>query len=498
MIRPLLSLIFSILIVQATAQTAPSDPLQDLKDALTELRKSKDLRNGMLGFQVMEVESGEVLASNNASKTLLPASTLKTFTSGASLSILRESFTFQTELQYDGTIDANGVLQGNLYIKGGGDPTLGSDRFPGRTDISTVQHKWLDAIAEAGIKEINGSVIGDASIFEDALIPETWVWQDIGNYYGAGACGLTFHENTYYLYFKPHATVGEKAEVLRAEPPMPNIEFINEMKTGKRGSGDNGYIFGTHYSYHRYLRGSIPQGKEEFSIKGCIPDPALYAADTLSRFLREAGIEVSGGASTMRLLNIEDKAPEGERTRIHKHTSPKLKEIIYWLNKKSINLYAETILKMCGHRRYGLGSTDNGLKAVRLYWAAKGLDLDGLQQQDGSGLSRYNGITPGQLAGALRIVAQQPWYKGFHESLPIAGDSKDIGSIRSLCKGTSAANNLRAKSGYISRVRGYAGYVTNQSGKLLSFAMLANNYSCSNRTMKKHFEKLMILLAELK
>ena len=327
-------------------------------------------------------------------------------------------------------------------------------------------------------------------------MPVTWVWSDIGNYYGAGANGLTFNENSYEVYFQPSKTVGETAAYLRTEPVMPDIQFINEMKTGSSSSGDNGYVYGAPYTFLRFLRGTVPAGGE-FSIKGSIPDPALFTAQCLHNALLADSFSLKGIATTQRDLLLQAKASTEARTQLYTHQSPPLKDIVYWLNKKSVNLYAEHLLKMIGYVKYKDGSTEAGVKAVEAYWASKGIDVGGLQLNDGSGLSRYNGITPAQLAGMLRANTREPWFETFWNSLPIAGDANDPGTLRSMCKGTLAAGNIRAKSGYISRVRTYAGYVNTKSGKRLCFAMLANNYTCTNAQIKTMLEGLMVAMANV-
>jgi D-alanyl-D-alanine carboxypeptidase/D-alanyl-D-alanine-endopeptidase (penicillin-binding protein 4) len=307
---------------------------------------------------------------------------------------------------------------------------------------------------------------------------------------------LSFNENTYVLFFKPGDAVGDVAEFLRTEPAMPDITFVNEMRTGSRSSGDNGFVYGAPYTYVRHLRGTVPMGGE-FSIKGSIPEPALFAAQSLKSALEQAGISVEGQASTERLERLAGKAAGKERSTLYTHQSPPLKEIIYWLNKKSVNLYAEHLLKMMGHVKYKDGSTESGVKAVEAYWTGKGIDIGGMHLNDGSGLSRYNGITPAQLAGMLRLNANEPWFEHFWNSLPVAGDADDPGTLRSMCKGTAAEGKVHAKSGYISRVRTYAGYVDSRSGQRLAFAMMANNYTCTNAQIKTLLEGLMVVLAEM-
>jgi D-alanyl-D-alanine carboxypeptidase/D-alanyl-D-alanine-endopeptidase (penicillin-binding protein 4) len=494
--KSMLLVLMAFAVANAWSQTTPT-ALDKLKAEVTRIAAEPGVANGDLGFILMDVESGKVLAENSADKTLLPASTLKVVTSMASLGILGENYTFKTKLEYDGTLDEQGVLHGNLYIRGGGDPTLGSDRWTWGTDRVSVMKTWAQVIAEKGIKKIDGAVVGDESIFGDEMLSSTWVWGDIGNYYGAGACGLTFNENTYYLYFKPGATAGTEAALLRHEPEIPGIQLVNEMKTGSPGSGDNGYVYGAPYTYLRYLRGTVPAGPAEFSIKGSIPDPSLYCAQMLTLALTQGGVTVSKPAETVRIQQMEGRLSTATRTLVHTHTSPPLKDVVFWVNKKSVNLFAEHLLRICGVQNLKDGSTEGGANAVEAYWASKGVNIKGLHMMDGSGLSRYNGITPRQHASMLRIATKEPWFNSFWNSLPIAGDPNDVGSISSMCTGTAAAKNLRAKSGYISRVRTYTGYCKSKSGKLMCFSMLANNYTCTNSEMKDKLEKLMVMIAEV-
>ncbi|MEM7039968.1 MAG: D-alanyl-D-alanine carboxypeptidase/D-alanyl-D-alanine-endopeptidase, partial [Bacteroidota bacterium] len=280
------------------------------------------------------------------------------------------------------------------------------------------------------------------------------------------------------------------------EPEMPDVDFVNEMGTGRRGSGDQGYIYGAPYTYLRYLRGTIPQGKSEFSIKGSIPDPALFTAQSLKRALEAESISVNGAHETLRRLKLADKAPSAARTVVYTHKSPKLKDIIYWLNKKSVNLYAEHLVKMIGHVQKKEGSNRAGTDAIAAYWRGQGVNVEGLHMKDGSGLSRYNGVTPRQLCKMLRVNAGKDYFETFYASLPIAGDASDPGTLKRMCRNTSAANNVRAKSGYISRVRAYTGYVDTKSGKRLCFAMMSNNFTCKASEMRKIFEGLMVAMAD--
>jgi D-alanyl-D-alanine carboxypeptidase/D-alanyl-D-alanine-endopeptidase (penicillin-binding protein 4) len=493
-IKPLfLGLLLCGLLASDLAAQAGLDKVKAQADKIS---ANSDLKHAQWAFVLMDATTGELLHDHNGAATLVPASTLKTVTSGAALGILGEDYTFKTNLEHDGTI-VDGVLKGNVFIRGGGDPTLGSSRFSWGTDMKGVFAIWIEQLKRKGIRSIEGMIIGDAEAFEEAMLPATWNWGDIGNYYGAGACGLTFIENTYEVFFKSNGKVGGPAEFLRTEPQIPGMQFVNEMKTGAAGSGDNGYIYGAPFTDLRYLRGTIPQGGTEFSIKGSIPDPALFAAHCLKHALDSAGISVGGKAETVRRLRLDGKMPDSPRQVVYVHQSPALKDILYWLNKKSINLYAEHLLKTVGMVKYRDGSVEGGAKAVADYWAAKGVDVGGLHQHDGSGLSRYNGVTAMQLTKMLQVNAQQKYFDAFYNSLPIAGLSSDPGTMKSMCSNTAAANNVRAKSGFISRVRCYTGYVSTKSGRRLCFAMMANNYTCSNGAMRDMFDALMVSIAEM-
>ncbi len=492
----LLATCFLLCAIGTQAQTATAK--LDTKGVRAQLNKalqSPGMRNGQFGFVLYDIETGAVLEKERLDETLLPASTMKTVTSAAAFGILGPDYKFKTLLEHDGTI-TDGVLHGNVILHGGGDPTLGSDRFEWGTDMKSLLAIWVLKLKEKGVRRIEGNIIGDASLFEDALVPANWVWSDIGNYYGAGACGLSFNENSYTVYFMPGKSVGSKAEFIGTDPPMPDIKFVNEMRTGSSSSGDNGFVYGAPYTFTRNLRGTVPMG-DTFSIKGSIPDPALFTAQSLYNALLADSVAVVGKPTTVRHMAMEGKAAPTARTVLYTHQSPPLKDVIYWLNKKSINLYAEHLVKIIGSIKANDGSTEGGTKVITDYWMSKGIATTGLHMNDGSGLSRYNGITPNQLASMLRMDVKEPWFADFFKSLPIAGDATCPGSLKGMCKGTAAELKVWAKSGYISRVRTYAGYVETMSGKRLCFAMMANNYTCTNAQAKEFLEGLMVAMAEI-
>jgi D-alanyl-D-alanine carboxypeptidase/D-alanyl-D-alanine-endopeptidase (penicillin-binding protein 4) len=458
-----------------------------------EIQSDSILQHGQWGFCAAFATSGAMIADFGGNQSLIPASGLKLLTSAAALCLLGEDYTFFTYLEYDGEIDVDGTLLGNLYLRGAGDPSLGSDQIEGALPLDSLYQHWLQKIDSAGIRAIEGNIIGDDAYLDYMSIPDYFPWIHMGNYYGAGASGLTINDNLYHLYFKPGQKVGDPAEVLRTEPEIPGIQFFNEMKTGPEGSGDNGYIYAAPGQLLQYLRGTIPMRVSEFSIKGSIPDPAKFAAQHLASLLRQEGIDVTGTAFSIREIPSSVKP----RILIDELNSPPLRNIIYRLNKVSFNLYAEQLLKVIGKTRLNNGSSEGGIKAVENWLTQNGLSMDGLFYLDGSGLSRSNAITPRIFVELLVFMSKQKVFTSYFNSLGIAGDPDDIGYMKNMCVGTAAAQNLRAKTGTILRVRSHSGYVRTRSGTLLCFSMIANNFTGSSRRIDQLHEKLMIALAEL-
>jgi D-alanyl-D-alanine carboxypeptidase/D-alanyl-D-alanine-endopeptidase (penicillin-binding protein 4) len=440
-----------------------------------------------VGLLAVDLKTGDTLLELNSDKSLVAASTQKLITSAAALEILGADFTFKTTLEYDGIIMNDGVLNGNIIIRGGGDPALGSPLFP--EVYNSLFERWVQAIKNAGIGKIEGKVIGDGSIFGEPEIPATWVWEDIGNYYGTAANGLNLYDNTFTIDFKTVDKAGSPAEILKISPSMPWLSFENQV-TASDENRDNAYIFFTGVTNQRIIKGTIPKNKEQFTIKGAIPDPAYLAAFELTNTLENAGIAVSDEP-----VSIFKKTASANRQILLEISSPPLGEIVYFLNLKSINLYAETLLKQIGLVVSGDPSTESGCKVLEDFWKSSGMETGGMFLKDGSGLSRYNALTAQQLVFVLQFMkTSNKNMTVFENSLPVSGKS---GSLENIGKNTPAENNLRAKSGYMDRCMSYAGYVSTVSGKEIAFAVIVNNFSCSNAEMKKLLEKLMVGMSGL-
>ena len=457
------------------------------------LVNSPFLENGFVGISIKSVNSDKNNVEYNAKKSLSPASTLKLISSATALMSLGEDFKYSTILAYSGYIQ-DSVLLGNIIIKGSGDPSLGSWRFKNQPDYKQLTEYWAKKIKDLGIKEISGRIFGDGSFFDENVIPDTWVWGDMGNYYGSGAYGLNMNENLYYVTFNP-ANYMEAATLVKTSPDLPYYQKINRVLTDKAGTGDQVNIYSTPYQDILVMQGFVPMG-DNFSVKGSIPDPALFAAYFLQKKLLENDIKVL--ETPLSYLEASKKNIHYENppkiTPIDTLFSPLLRDLVHECNFHSINLYAETFLKTPSVVMNVEGAMENVIKGLKQIWLTKGVKLDGLIMKDGSGLSPSNGITPDNMTDVLKVMFLEKSFNAFYESIPMVGVS---GTVAGLAKKSRAVGNVRAKSGSIDGVRAYAGYFTARNGEMMCFSMMLNKYNSDYGSATKELEKLIILMVDL-
>lgn len=420
------------------------------------------------------------------------ASSLKVLTLGLALEKLGGDFVFKTQLYYKGEIQPDGILNGNIYIVGDGDPTLGGDQVWGTYNYEKLMAEWVKAIKRKGIKSINGAVIGDESLYPPYHVPGTWTWEDIGNYYGAGMTALCFSDNKYYLDFKPGEKVGDPAEVLSIRPEIPGLTYTNLMKTGPLYSGDNGYIICAPNYYHAVFHGTIPKGDDKFSIKGAVPNPALLAAQSLEMALQKAKIPLQQPA---RVNN--DPLEYRQDQLIKTIVSPPLRQIAEITNKLSNNTYTEMLLLKVAHKDVGIGETREGIKVLEAFMDKYQVDHSGMRLVDASGLSAENMITAKVFCDYLSMMASRRSFADFYNTFATAGDNNDYGHVVQFAKNTDAAGNAKVKTGYIGGVRSHTGYVSTKSGRLIAFSCIANNYHCKTKTVTEFHEQIVAALAAL-
>lgn len=470
-----------------------SPPQERLQKYVNGLATTPFITNGMVGVCIKSVTNNKVLVEYNAQKSLAPASTLKLITSATALSTLGEDYTYTTKLDYSGQI-TDSILVGNIIIKGAGDPSFGSGRIDKQMDYKILFESWAQKIKALGIKEIRGRVFADGSLFEENVLPDTWIWGDIGNYYGAGAYGLNINENLFYATFKPSTYLAE-ASLIKTIPDLPYYQKINRVQTDKPHTGDQVNIYSTPYQDILVMQGYVPAG-DTFSVKGSIPDPPLFAAYFLQKKLEELGIKVN--ESPLSSMEVSKKRIVFQKPfqtmNIASYSSPALKELAKACNYQSINLYAEAFLKTFSVS-YSFGNTTkDAVKGLKQIWQNRGLNLSGFNVKDGSGLSPTNSLTPANMTDILKAMYTEKSFKAFYESIPVVGES---GTVAHLGKKTKAVGNVRAKSGSIEGVRAYAGYFTAKNGELMCFSLILNKYNSDYGSATKELEKLMMMMVEL-
>jgi D-alanyl-D-alanine carboxypeptidase/D-alanyl-D-alanine-endopeptidase (penicillin-binding protein 4) len=400
--------------------------------------------------------------AKNADMGLAAASSQKVITSVASLDLLGTNYRYKTNLAYNGTIN-NGTLRGNIYLIGYGDPTLGSWRYS-NTKEQVILDSWIKALKQAGINQVDGNIICYNNHFESQTIPGGWIWDDIGNYYGAGATSLNWRENQYDLILKS-GRMGEKAGIVSTVPNLYNITLVNELTAGKPGSGDNAYIYLPPYANNGFIRGTIPPNENAFSVSGSFPNPRFELASIFKDEMQRQGIDVH---STNIINNFDNNLPQV--TNLTSHLSPSLDSINNWFLKKSINLYGEALVKTIGYEKMKDGSTEAGLNVIKSFWTSKKIEPAALNIIDGSGLSPQNRVTTEALAKVMQYARSRQWFGAFYNALP-------------------EINGIKMKSGTIGGVRSFTGYV----GKY-TFAIIINNYNGSSSDISAKMYRLLNVL----
>ena len=433
-------------------------------------------------FYAIEAESGKVLAETNQ-LSLSPASTQKLMTTAVALSLLGADFRFETKILMVGKIDAaSGALLGDLIISGGGDPAFYSEYFA--EHYQGTFEEWADKIAALGIKKINGELLLNMSAYANDPIPGGWIWEDIGNYYGAGVSALTYRDNLYRIYFKTDNVEGNPAVITRIEPQIEGLLLENKVVSSSI-ERDLSIVYGAPGSYSQQIKGTIPKGRTDFVVKGTIPNPADRVAADFLAVLHRKGIEIS------RNFKKVCEFPQTDMETVAIKQSPSLSEILVPLNRESINLFAEHLLCEVGRKSSGFATLQAGIDALKVFCEKAEISVKGYFPKDGSGLSRSNAITARTLAETINYMYNSTNRLPFVNSLAAAGRD---GTLKNIFKGTPLENNLRGKTGSMERVRSMAGIFRTSAGKQVVFGFVINNSQQTSREINLLLQKALMEL----
>ena len=469
------------------------------------LRENSALDGAVAGILAVNA-AGDTLVSVNPFTRMVPASNVKLISSGAALWQLGAGWRFETGLYRTGDVLIDGTLCGDLYIVGGGDPTLGARHRSCEPADSTFA-RWVGILRKEGISRIDGMVVGDGRAFDDHPERPSWSYEDIGADYGAAPGGLNFYENVQDYELTPGLNVGEKPAVWPGYPDTPWMLFHNNGTTGAPGTGNKLILYNTDLAPVSELRGTYAAGLPEKTIHGSNRFPALTCAHMFSKALYDAGIPVFKGIADVDgggFLRPENGFPKrGERASdslrvIGVTKSVPLREIIRDLNHQSDNFYAEALLSALGKSLKGSSCADSSLVALRYVLGRMGLSdaLDQACLEDGSGLSRENHVSAAFFVRFLRKMAAAPCSRTFLASLPRPG--RGTLAARMARQPAALRDRVRMKSGSMDGIRCFSGYVLPADGRLegaVVFSVLVNNMNSSGRTASDAVDSIVAAIA---
>ena len=430
-----------------------------------------------ISILIKDAQTGKIIDQHRPENVVPPASVMKLLTTGAALEMLGPSFRFTTTIEYTGTIE-NGVLMGDLYIRGGCDPSLGNLK-----GTQAFLFRWIKAIKAAGIRAINGAVIADMSLLDGDATNPNWLWEDCGNYYAPGIFALNYMSNTLNIVLKS-GPVGSVADVIRLEPDYPGLKTINHIRCTEI-TYDGAYVHGLPYSAERYLTGSVPSNRGQFGVRSDIPNPGWLLATHLTKYLNEAGVTVTEPASYMAERGLD----LGVRNVIYEHKSDSLGALIAETNIYSNNLYAESIFRYLGLNYGKPGTIHNACEVVREFWRLRGVSTKGALIKDGCGLAPQDAVSAETLVQLLQYMNRSKNRDIWLQSLPVSGGK---GTLSSLCRGTELEGKIHAKSGTIAGTKNFAGYIDLPNGGQWVFAILVNSAQGKARNVQTIIQQYLL------
>ena len=459
---------------------------QPLQDSILQLTANAPVLQGAWWAAKAQYPGKDVLFSVNETQRMAPASTLKLITSAAVLDTFGPDYQFETRLYADALPDADGVLNGNIYIRGGGDPSLGSTRPQGGEDALKVMKRWVKEIQKFGIKTINGHIYADETLFEGLSIPPKVNWENMGNYYAAPVSALSLADNAFKIRFSPQPGHGKEAKVSKTEPEIPGLNIRSFVTANAKDRRDNAYVYGAPGQFDLEIYGTIPTNLLGFTIQAALPDPSLFTAQYLQKTLEEEGIKVTQPAQ-----KISTSPDYNTMHLLYTQKSAKLKDILYVLNKRSFNFYAEMLVRHLALNAGEKATLQNGIKQLELWLKKHNIPLSDVKIYDASGLSRDNMLTVRALTDTLNAMLNSPYFDVYYQTLATPNDRGDLLLLRRWLSPQKRINDVHVKGGTIDGVKAMAGYVKDQDGQIISFALIANNLQDKNEAINRIHEDII-------
>ncbi len=462
----------------------------EFTEKVNKLISQRVLENAIWGIAVYDLKEKELIYSKNYYKSFMPASNMKIFTSAVALEKLGPDFCFHTDFYIDGKIE-NGILKGNLIVRGTGDPTISFRYAPNENVMKLMDGIVKSFLKKSKIKKIEGLVIGDDNFFSEKRISGTWENSDLPYWYAAETDGLNFNENVVRMYLKG---VHKRKPILKVDPDIGYLSFVNKITCLKEKN--------SFWDYTRDLNnvvvlfGNIKPGENK-KDRVSVHNPTKFFLKALEVSLKNNGVDIS----RTRFFDIDELPKTLQKIHyenlplVYSYKSPPLSDIMIILNKKSHNLYADILLKTLGKIYEGEGSFKKGFKVVRqtlLEWGAYPL---GFYMEDGSGLSRRDFITPETMIVVLKHMYESDNRDVFIKTLPISGVD---GTLKRRFKNRISNKRIFAKTGYINKVRSLSGYAKAYNGKIYAFCIICNNYFTSTKFINNIIDTICDYIVLLK
>jgi len=440
--------------------------LAEFREQLDYIFNDPIFSNANWGVFIVSLETGEYLYKKNEDKLFIPASNIKLFTTSAALNLLGPDYKYSTSIFMRGKI-TNNVLNGDLIVKGTGDPTI-SGRFY-NNDMYHVYNNWADSLISLGVEEIQGNIIGDDYAFDNKGLGNGWPWEFQSYWFSAPTSALSFNDNC--IDITVSVDKNDKTPVITLNPNTKYAVILNNVSVVSRDSVTSIDVNREIGSNVINVFGTIRSG-DSIKTYVTVNNPTQYSMVILKETLEKRGIVVNGNA-----YDADDIALSYDFKKMKKlftHYSVPLSEIIRVINKTSQNFYAEQVFKTIGLEKNKFGSFEKGFEAASKIYSDMGIKLDGFVMVDGSGLSRLNLVTPKQVVQLLHYMHNNKYSKLFLNSLPVAGID---GNLAKRLNNTIAENRIRAKAGFLENVRSLSGYAFTADNEPIAFSIIANNYT---------------------
>jgi serine-type D-Ala-D-Ala carboxypeptidase/endopeptidase (penicillin-binding protein 4) len=437
------------------------------------------------GISVVSCETGETIYGSNDRQNRQVASNIKLLTTATALQRLGGDYRFGTTLFASGTVGENGVLHGDLVVRTSGDPSI-SPSFG--IDPQEMIRSWAHTLDSLGIRVVRNIVV-DAAVFDNVPFGPGWAWDDEPFGYNAPISAAAIYDNSITVTVTPGRAPG-RSVLIDISPATAYVTLKVSAVTSRPDSTSTLDIRRSRGDLTIEVGGNIALGSAPYVETISIEDPNIFFGTLVQEELVRSGINVEGVA-----VDAAERPEPFDYTKLHAiavHSSPTLREIIAATNKQSLNLSAEMLLKKLGREVNGVGSTSAGIDVVRTLLAGTGIDTDRLRLFDGSGLSRQDMISPGDLASFLRWARRASIGRDYLASLSVAGRD---GTLARRLIGTLAENNVVAKTGYMNGVRAISGYTRSRDGEWLAFSIVTNNYSVPTSVVNTAQDLILMRLA---